>query len=925
MQSTNLSTNVRQPYLSGKQTIAGVWFPSDWFSADERAKRILASWRKGAVAIRFVQGDALRFNEAIEVDCDTLLGWPLQAHGSSLSSAQLKKEERAQLPGADYWIVTDARVSSLQEREGERLDVAAWLNVEHLTLHDTYDCSQVLPPPTVLQLESRPVREVLGNVPPASREQGEFLQALQKAQEKQKRSGASSATGSGSARSSSSFGFRSLNKVLAVIAIAVIVFALLLAYSFSTSNSNVFGFILAVGGSLYALSRINRLSDEGGASGQSKSSQAQSAQQAAANAIRNRAKDARPQKWREWLARTAMMTRLARLVGMAQARYMRRLMDYFDNGNLAEALRHAVPIDGKGQSLGQGFGTPGRREQLNLSETLANSISMGFGDDIQAMLRQLYRQAFAKLDREKRIDEAVFVLAELLNAKTEALDYLEKHERFAQAAELALGWDMSADVIVRLQYLAGDWRKAIAVARRDNAFANAVLQLEKKWPQPALRLRQEWGRALTEQGDWLRAVDAVWPVESLREQAAEWLTMAERSGGVLGARALVQRAYLLPDTIELYADYLTQVQNDPARWLDRRNLAMALLQMKREQASRDIAAIVTPGLLIDHTAGHRHLDRNALQHLINLTQDQLLQIDIPKSDWPTVNVASLATRTEPLAMHAPDAGIHPVMDVVPLDDERYLVALGEAGAILVDNTGAVITRFAIPADSIVLSHTNQVALVLARREALWRVSRLDLMNRAIVDLGLCEMDTFARAFDGVNWTVYRKRRLQVLDVTRSLNEVVWHIGDLPGQVFSILVTAHVEQVLIASTLKDMHLFFYRLPERRLASREVHSLAENEYFIPQKTGLYRTIKLDAEDDAHVWGVDDWVVSSIPDEQDNVIRWASLRAPKNTIASLNWPTYPFSIRHHAEKCLVFDNEGRLLVLDYVTGRSHSISIR
>ena len=159
---------------------------------------------------------------------------------------------------------------------------------------------------------------------------------------------------------------------------------------------------------------------------------------------------------------------------------------------------------------------------------------MHLGDDLESHLRRLYRQAFERLAREGRIDEAVFVLAELLQARREALDYLEAHQRHAQAAELALAWDQPADLIVRLHCLAGDWRRAVAVARRDGAFANAVLQLEKKWPDAAHRLRGEWGEALAQQGDWLAAVNAVWPVQALRAQALAWLQAAESAEGRTG-------------------------------------------------------------------------------------------------------------------------------------------------------------------------------------------------------------------------------------------------------------------------------------------------------------------------------------------------------------------------------------------------------
>src|SRR5262249_32576939 len=150
------------------------------------------------------------------------------------------------------------------------------------------------------------------------------------------------------------------------------------------------------------------------------------------------------------------------------------------------------------------------------------------------------------------------------------------------------------------------------VARRDSAFANAVLQLEKKHPAIAGRLRMEWGLSLTQQGEWLAAVDAIWPDASLRAKAAEWLLTAESVGGVRGARALVQRAVLLPDTMEKYAEYLEELRSDPTLWADRANLAEAVLGIGRGAVPQDLASLIMPMLISDHAQGHRRFERSAM-------------------------------------------------------------------------------------------------------------------------------------------------------------------------------------------------------------------------------------------------------------------------------------------------------------------------
>ena len=395
------------------------------------------------------------------------------------------------------------------------------------------------------------------------------------------------------------------------------------------------------------------------------------------------------------------------------------------------------------QSLGQAFGTPGPRSDLSLSGSLGQGTSINLGNEFEAHLRQLYRKTFEKLDREGRVDEAVFVLAELLQARQEALDYLEKHQRHAQAAELALAWDWPPAVIVRLLCLSGDWRRALAVARRDNAFASAVLQMHDRWPDAANRLREEWGQALAQQGEWLKAVDAVWPVAALQACAAR----------------------------------LQSLRDDPLLHGERAALAAALnAATGHTEASRGLVAVLMPALLADQSQGRGRFDKKTMQSLMRLNPDTLLQADLPGGELPGTEARPLLKQPALLSVEAPTAGSHPALDAVLLDEGRYLVATGEAGALMTDATGRVLARFAVPAYRLVVAHSGQLALALAQRDGLWRVSRIDLVQRQVSDLGLSEIDHFAGEFDGIGWTVARGRRVQVIDTGRSLRDVLWQVN-----------------------------------------------------------------------------------------------------------------------------------------------------
>jgi hypothetical protein len=233
------------------------------------------------------------------------------------------------------------------------------------------------------------------------------------------------------------------------------------------------------------------------------------------------------------------------------------------------------------------------------------------------------------------------VLAELLNARQEALDYLVKHGRAEQAAELALGWDMPSAMIIRLLMLAGDSLRAVQVARRDGAFSAAIQLLQPSHPELADRLRLDWGHALVANGDWLGAVEAVWPLAHARERAMEWLLAAERAGGVLSARALVQRALLLPDTLERYSATIEALSEPQSNEDARTAMAEALLAVTGKSAAlRALATQLLPAVAADRAAARNAFSRKELDALLNLSADPYLKADIPPWD--------LARDVEPL-------------------------------------------------------------------------------------------------------------------------------------------------------------------------------------------------------------------------------------------------------------------------------------
>lgn len=646
-----------------------------------------------------------------------------------------------------------------------------------------------------------------------------------------------------------------------------------------------------------------------------------------------------PQAWRSWLTRLALLTRGADLIGWRQGVYLQRLLRQFENDDLDEALRNALPLDGRDESLGQAFGTPGRRADLGLSTRLGPSMSIHLPDAISGHLRQIYRRTFERLDRAGRIDEALFVLAELLNARQEALDYLLRHGRAAQAAELALSWEMPSESIVRLMLLAGDTERAIQVARRDDAYAAAVRLLDGDRPQLAALLRREWGRSLVARGEWLAAVDAVWPLPDMHDDATRWLCAAEAAGAEFGARALVQRASVLPESLPQQLPRLLALADPAGDAGERSALAEALLAAPRTPALAQLAGLLLPALAADRAQGRNALGARQLDQLRRQAGDACLNADLPpwtlpapREDQPIWNC------TQPLRLAAPLAGLHAVHDIAPLGPRRWLAAFGETGVAEISAAGHLGRRYAVPADTLVIAANGRVALALARRERLTRVSRIDLVTHRISDLGTLPLQFHSPEFDGQRWSVVSDGRIRQLDTGNGGLDVLWQVADLPGPILQADYRGYAETYLLALP-PGGEIWRYRSAQRRLAAREAVALDGDKpiLLLPQHLhqpdierladgslqlacvlgGTRHCLTLDLHDfppatRCQLRAVDDGVLAQI--QADDRSRFFLFQLGRGRcVLQLDWPSAAVSARWRGRALIFADARGRVLQLD------------
>ncbi|GKS03670.1 hypothetical protein PSTH1771_01660 [Pseudomonas syringae pv. theae] len=1004
---------IRRPVLTGHQQIEGVWFPVERFSERTRALLILEQWQAGASAYRFAQGDLLRFRQSLDVICEGLTGWPLVRQGQTLCSALLAPEEMHNVPVADLWLVRGSHVEALQLRDAVQLAPGQWIDVSGYALLDTYDCRNVLPE-SQLELPDveTDVREILGGpLGPVSPEREAIMRELLERQQNAAQQPAPPSRGAAPPGKPVRENKTGQGAAFLLVAIALLVAGALLTLGSRIANRipdgplkppadpvtpilfdpgsmvswAVIGLVLAIllfrgirglgrmsgrpvstpgtHGAVRAIARLasaisSAIGSRASARASSEASSKAAAPDPSQSTLPERAsrRPHTPSIWRRWVTRLTVNTRLSALYGKRQAAYMRRMLDMFENGDLEEALRHAIPL-GVGQDhVDQDFGTPERRKDLSISGQSVPGRAMLFEQELESHLKKVYRQTFERLDREGRIEEAVFVLAELLKVRPEALDYLEKHARFQQAADLALAWDMSASTIVRLLCLADNWQRALQVARRDGAFEDAVLLLQAKRPEIADRLRLEWAKALTGKGLWLQAVEVIWSLPAEREKAAQWLLAAEAAGGTLAVGALVKRAILLPDTLEVCGPWIEQLRNDPERFLERTALAKALLDHKdRGGALAWLAGATVHAIIADQACGRGRLPRAQLQTLVKMSKDKLLLADLPGQALPRSENTnqSLERVGDALQFIAPAMGSRAILDAVPVQDNRYLLALGEAGAVVMDAASKVLFHFPVPAQAIVLGHSRQVALVLARRDEVWRISKLDLVNRTARDLGVLTLDVFARNFDGTAWTIGRDRQLRVVDVDLDF-QTLWHISDLPGRIITLRDDAQNECLWLYDPEGGSQFWHYRLPDRRLLSREqAPDLTHDDSFLLFSASRELTemrIKRDEDRDPVLivksgfsskgyklpglsWDVEDPLQISLPAHwllvgyccSDRDALWHFIHRQSDKVcAVMHWPLEHAQVRCTGNDWLLFDHHGRLSHIDSANASQHNMSI-
>jgi hypothetical protein len=832
-----LTAPIARPLFDGTRQVSALWFDPALLGEREAQRRVIANWCPQAKLFRLFGGYLLQWPQARQHACAELDGLPLIDIDGFLSSAPLSLQERASAHAGSVWLIAGARADVAVPGTAQRIDPSIWVDVSQITLRNPLRLPQQPLAVTLPQAEpGKTLRQILGDkIPLPSKESEQFRQALAQAQganDPAQRPGARVPGGPGQIGASAP-GRQVGNTTLAGLAGVMGMRSLGLLGGLAGWLARMMGRSQAgVGpGANHA--------GQGVGTGAGAGAGGYGAGQGAGRA------DGKPSSWATLLNRFAVkmanLTQVSQLLGWRQANYLRKMMELFEQGDTMEALRHAIPLAADSddnldkQTL---LGTPQARRELSVSAPGKPASVMHLQDALQEHLRQTYRRTFERLVREGKIDEAVFVLAELLKCGTEAVNFLESHGRFKQAAELAETLQLAPAMRVRLWWLAHEFERAARLAQSSQTFAEAVALLERSNQAQAAPLRQAWAEHLAARGELTDAVDVIWPLPEQRPQALQWLQLAEQAGGVPGVRAMCRKLLLLPQSLATSIPALDAIlcaPGDEGVHL-RARMADELLALKEHSdATRKLAGRLYRCVLPDSVNGKNRLDKTALERLLTLAAMPLLKADLPTFALPKnpPQQAGLHARTPALEVRLPENGLQAILDACILPSGHYLLALGEGGVIRINRQGKRMAHFAVPAHKLVIAQNGFSALALAKRDATWRISRIDLQRNSVADWLSLPLRFWATQYDGAIWNVVMHNRLLAIDTLQPQLATVWQVADLPGEIIMFDDDGREQTLLIASQ-DSLQQWRYMLPARRLNQRDPLPLPDSDVWqlLPQ---------------------------------------------------------------------------------------------
>ena len=488
---------------------------------------------------------------------------------------------------------------------------------------------------------------------------------------------------------------------------------------------------------------------------------------AAANALVPTTQPAPVSSWRKALDRLLAPLQ-ARLMGAVHGGHLMNLLDSFNAGKIDEALKWAIPL-GTGTGGGEAtWGLPRPREALQVRPAgSAPRTSIGITTDVFSQLRELYHEAVQRLIAEGRLDDAVFVLAELLGDYERAVKLLEGAGRFASAAQIAEG-RLPPDRAIALWTLAGRMEEAVHLARRTGPITAVLLALEAVDKPRAIGLRWAWAQHLAERGDMAAAATFAWSEPTLRPMAVPWLDAAISSQTPAGARLLALLLRQTPETWALVQPRVEAVCRGVGPEAVRIRLAVAEgLGEAGGAHGRRLLLPVVRQLLLDHATRPDLVGAAWLRG-----QSQGVSEPAFRADSPAVDTAATPLPQREVPTHVTGGFSNaPIYDATFLADGTLVVAFGELGTVVHGRDGKVLARFPEPCHHLIPIEGTARVIALARSRRGVRLRGIDTRAGTDTPWHDATYTVWEPRCDGNRWLVGDDLTLIALDVLQ-----VWDAG-----------------------------------------------------------------------------------------------------------------------------------------------------
>jgi hypothetical protein len=535
-----------------------------------------------------------------------------------------------------------------------------------------------------------------------------------------------------------------------------------------------------------------------------------------------------------WLRRCAALLGVGRLLGMQHAAFLAKMLRDLDEGNIDEALRRAIPINQLNEAapaLAPNLEFLTMRQRLSWTHSAKTSVGLAPG--LFDHLSQRYRTLFRQLDRQNRFEEAAFVLIELLQQTDEGIEYLLKHGKAELAAELGEARKINPARVVRLWLLAGDSERAFRYARWSKAYA-AALQILADRPELAKLLRLEWAQELAKAQHFSDAVSTIWPLLAERELARPWIAAAKTTDSLHLARMLACELQLDPERLTELSTELQGLLNQAGESAahQREDFARALLRERKNIATERVAAPLLRALLLDYSADRLAPNGGLLKQLEKWMDNPFWNADHPQLEMASPRKTQHMCEA-PLLIDVHGLGPSTICCAILIGHNRYLLGMGDAGAVLVDQSGRRLHYFKSAVHHLIQDTQGGTRVIaLARRTAL-RVDLaiLDLHHKTEQRWCSTRMHCFADSFDGSQWAVGIDNAMLLIAVPQFAKgtgsglantpaaafEANWHVGDLPAPVQRV----HCFEKALWLQTQDIdgpYIFVYRWPELSLARR-----------------------------------------------------------------------------------------------------------